>query len=115
LAQRRGKRVERKAYSGKLDRAPSTIAVLGGGLTGLTTAYYLTRALPRAKITIFEADARLGGWIDTEKASVKTPDGNTADVYFERAARMIKPQVSARSVPKWDDAVFFDLVCVLRS
>lgn len=104
---------ERKAYSGKLDKAPSNIAILGGGLTGLTTAFYLTRVLPHARITIYEADTRLGGWIDTEPASVKTPDGKTADVYFERAARMIKPQTAIGSAPKWDDLVFFDLVRVL--
>jgi oxygen-dependent protoporphyrinogen oxidase len=83
--------------------------VLGGGLTGLTTAWYLTRALPNAKITIHEASDRLGGWIDTEKAEVTTPDGKTGTVHFDRAARMVKPQLSG-PVPRWDDLIFFDMV-----
>lgn len=83
--------------------------MLGGGLTGLATAFYLTLALPRARITIYEASNRLGGWIDTEKANVTTPDGDVVTVHFERAARMVKPLVHAR-VPKFDDLVFFELV-----
>src|SRR4051812_12891129 len=43
------------------------VAVLGGGLTGLTTAYYLAEFLPSANITVYETSTRLGGWIDTEK------------------------------------------------
>ncbi len=83
--------------------------MLGGGLTGLATAFYLTLALPRARITLYEASNRLGGWIDTEKANLTTPDGDAVTVHFERAARMVKPTVNA-SLPKWDDLVFFELV-----
>ena len=83
--------------------------MLGGGLTGLATAFYLTLALPRARITVYEAGNRLGGWIDTEKANVKTPDGDAVTVHFERAARMVKPLVNA-GLTKWDDLVFFELV-----
>jgi oxygen-dependent protoporphyrinogen oxidase len=84
--------------------------VLGGGLTGLTTAWYLTRALPKAKITLYEASDRLGGWIDKEKVDVKTPDGQEGTVHFERAARMIKPQTGSSPLPRWDDLVFFEMV-----
>ncbi|KAK4042539.1 hypothetical protein C8A01DRAFT_44424 [Parachaetomium inaequale] len=104
----------RRHYAvGNKNHPPKTIAVLGGGLTGLTTAWYLARALPDAKITIYEASNRLGGWIDTEKAEVTTPDGRTGTVHFERAARMVKPQLSG-PVPRWDDLVFFDMVTKLN-
>lgn len=102
-------------------QTPTTIAVLGGGLTGLTTAWYLTRVLPKARITLYEASDRLGGWVDTEQVEVRTPDGRKGTVRFERAARMVKPQTSGR-VARYDDLVFFDMVraspfdcCLVRS
>ncbi|KAL2180309.1 uncharacterized protein P884DRAFT_267091 [Thermothelomyces heterothallicus CBS 202.75] len=111
----RSRSQQRRHYAvGNKQHPPQTIAVLGGGLTGLTTAWYLTRLLPEAKITIYEANKRLGGWIETEKAEVKTPDGKVGTVHFERAARMIKPQSAPGRVPKWDDLVFYDLVTKLN-
>ncbi|KAK0734102.1 hypothetical protein B0T26DRAFT_603547, partial [Lasiosphaeria miniovina] len=92
-------------------KPPRTIAVLGGGLTGLTTAYYLTRFMPNNRITIYEASDRLGGWIDTDEVTVETPDGTKGTVLFERGARTIK---TLASQPKWDDIVFFDLVTQLN-
>jgi oxygen-dependent protoporphyrinogen oxidase len=110
-------RVEAGAKQGNLSRVPRDksrpprdIAVLGAGLTGLTTAWYLTRALPEARITIYEEQKRVGGWINTDKAKVKTPDGKEGTVLFEHAARMVKPQAAAGPIPRWDDLVFFDLV-----
>lgn len=90
---------------------PRDIAVLGGGLTGLTAAWHLTRELPDAKITIYDKKGRMGGWIETEEVTAKAADGTEGTVRFEHAARMIKPQASASGpVPKWDDLVFFDMV-----
>lgn len=86
---------------------PKDIAVLGGGLTGLTTAYYLTRFHPTANITIYEATDRLGGWIDTERVAVKTQEGEHATISFERGARTVAPQSSQG---RWEDFVLFDLV-----
>lgn len=86
---------------------PKDIAVLGGGLTGLTTAYYLTHFHPDAKITIYESADRLGGWLDTEHVNVKTQDGKDATISFERGARTIAPQ---SNMGRWEDFVFFDLV-----
>ena len=61
------------------------IAILGGGLTGLATAFYLNRELPKAKITIYEKSKRLGGWVDSEL--VKVDDG---EVLFEWGPRTIR-------------------------
>lgn len=46
---------------------PNGIAIIGGGLAGLTAAYWMrrTRDLP---ITIFESEARLGGRVSTSVA-----------------------------------------------
>ncbi len=42
------------------------IIILGGGISGLSTAFYLQKALPAARITLVEQQKRLGGWIRTE-------------------------------------------------
>ncbi|KAL2022689.1 hypothetical protein VTK56DRAFT_4770 [Thermocarpiscus australiensis] len=103
----------RQYATGGGNTGPRSIAVLGGGLTGLTTAWYLTRVLPQARVTLYEASDRLGGWIDTERVEVQTPDGRTGTVNFERAARMVQPQTRRSSTPRWDDLVFFDMVAHL--
>lgn len=93
------------------DAPPKNIAVLGGGLTGLTTAWYLTRFMPTAKVTIYESSGRLGGWIDTETVEVEGLDGEKGTVKFERGARMVKPY----GINKWDDVAFYELVGVSLS
>jgi oxygen-dependent protoporphyrinogen oxidase len=50
------------------------IAIVGGGISGLSTAFYLHQSLPDAQITVFEKDASLGG-----KMMTKEVDG----FYFE--------------------------------
>jgi oxygen-dependent protoporphyrinogen oxidase len=46
---------------------PKRIAVIGGGLSGLATAFYLDRFSPDAAVTLLEASGRLGGVIRTER------------------------------------------------
>lgn len=43
------------------------IAIIGGGISGLATAFYLNKELPDAKISIFESDAVLGGKAKTKE------------------------------------------------
>ena len=62
------------------------IAVLGGGITGLATAYFLTQQLPRAKITIYESGDRIGGWLSSKRVDVQ--GGN---VLFEAGPRTLRP------------------------
>ncbi len=73
------------------------VAILGGGITGLASAYYLTQELPKAKITIYEASDRLGGWLSSKRVQVK--DGT---VLFEAGPRTLRPSsngvLSARLV-----------------
>ena len=45
----------------------SRVAVIGGGLTGLSTAYYLGRAKPDWQIDVFEEEQRFGGKIKTKR------------------------------------------------
>lgn len=62
------------------------VAILGGGITGLACAYYLIRELPKAKITIYEASDRLGGWLSSTRVPVR--DGS---VLFEAGPRTLRP------------------------
>lgn len=43
------------------------IAIIGGGISGLATAFYLNRELKNAKISIFESDTVLGGKAKTRE------------------------------------------------
>lgn len=62
------------------------IAVLGGGITGLASAHYLARELPNAKITVYEASDRVGGWLRTTELG-----DEGGKVYFEQGPRTLRP------------------------
>lgn len=61
------------------------VAILGGGITGLACAYYLSRGLPNIKITLLEGTSRLGGWLKTETVNV----GN-GNIIFEQGPRSLR-------------------------
>jgi oxygen-dependent protoporphyrinogen oxidase len=68
--------------------APYSAVVLGGGISGLTAAYYLARM--GRKVALVEASNRLGGWMKT----IRHGDG----VFYEEGPRSIRPMgPSARS------------------
>ena len=77
------------------------VAILGGGITGLTSAFYLTQAFPYAKITIYEASDRFGGWVRSSKLDV-----GGKDVYFEHGPRTLRPNNPAALIT-------LDLVCAV--
>lgn len=62
------------------------IAVLGGGITGLASAHYLTRLMPNANVTIYEGSNELGGWVKSK--TVETDEGS---VVFEQGPRSLRP------------------------
>lgn len=78
----------RRHYATSTTKELPTIAVLGGGITGLACAYFLSRDLPNAKITLFESSSRLGGWLHSR--SVDIGNGN---VIFEQGPRTLRPTV----------------------
>lgn len=60
-----------------------TIAILGGGLGGLSASFYLLTRCPKQAITLIESSNRLGGWI---KSTIL--EGN---IVFEQGPRTIRP------------------------
>ncbi|QPC75780.1 hypothetical protein HYE68_006532 [Fusarium pseudograminearum] len=85
----------------------ANIAVIGGGLTGLSAAYYLAKKLPSTtKITLYEASDRLGGWIKTDRVPVDI-GGKKGIVSFERGSRSLTSL--AGNTFRFDDLVLYDL------
>lgn len=54
------------------------ILILGGGISGLTAAWHLSKLCPKAEVTLLEQSSRLGGWIRTEQ---------TQEFLFEQGPR----------------------------
>ncbi|OCK83756.1 Protoporphyrinogen oxidase [Lepidopterella palustris CBS 459.81] len=76
----------RHPYSTTSESPRKEIAVLGGGITGLACAYYISKERPRDNITIYEAGPRLGGWMHS--THVEVPGGR---VLFEHGPRTLRP------------------------
>ena len=62
------------------------IAVLGGGITGLASAWYITQKFPDAKVTIYESKKEFGGWVKS-----KVVDVGDGEVIFEQGPRSFRP------------------------
>jgi hypothetical protein len=79
-------------FSGSLryasnDAYRQRIAVIGGGITGLTAAYILSKRRD-IHVTLYEASQRLGGWIQSKLVDV--PGGR---VLFEQGPRSLRPSI----------------------
>jgi protoporphyrinogen/coproporphyrinogen III oxidase len=72
---------------------PQNIAILGGGITGLASAYYLSKEAPSANITLYESTERLGGWLNSKHINV-----GQGTVVFEQGPRTIRPTTPAGRV-----------------
>ncbi|KAF9233422.1 hypothetical protein BU15DRAFT_53916 [Melanogaster broomeanus] len=79
---------------------PDSIAILGGGLTGLSAAFHLSRRFPAARITVINKETRFGGWVRSDRATFTVPrqSGHIegAEVLLEAGPRTLRP--NARSV-----------------
>ena len=45
------------------------VAVLGGGISGLSAAWNLTKTSTTVKVVLYEASRRVGGWISSERTN----------------------------------------------
>ena len=75
-----------------------TIAVLGGGISGLASALYLTRALKSSsqlskqwKIVLIEKENRLGGWVKSQRISLKGDGEKAETALLESGPRSLRP------------------------
>ncbi|KZT36172.1 Protoporphyrinogen oxidase [Sistotremastrum suecicum HHB10207 ss-3] len=71
---------------------PTHVAVLGGGITGLTSAFHLARRFPKTQITVFESNSRLGGWVRSQRKKIEQ---NKASVLLESGPRTLRPNSKA--------------------
>jgi hypothetical protein len=83
-----------RAFSDDSTAVPQDIAILGGGISGLTTAVFLLmmheekfRGRKTPKITIYESSKRLGGWMHTKKV---VPGSGKNPLYIEQGPRTIR-------------------------
>ncbi|XP_010883387.2 protoporphyrinogen oxidase [Esox lucius] len=60
-----------------------TVAILGGGIGGLSACYHLSKSTQISKIVLLEGDSRFGGWL----SSTRREDG----AVFEHGPRGIRP------------------------
>lgn len=78
-----------RASTPHVNGARAHVVIIGGGISGLSAAYYLTRYMPDAQITLLERDVRLGGKIVTEHVAGFTIEGGP------EAMLVAKPQALA--------------------
>jgi oxygen-dependent protoporphyrinogen oxidase len=69
---------------------PERIAILGGGIAGLSSAYYVAREFPNSKVVVFEAGKDKGGWIKSRRVDVVDSEGKKGKVLFELGPRTLR-------------------------
>ncbi|KAK2800943.1 hypothetical protein FQN50_007918 [Emmonsiellopsis sp. PD_5] len=78
----------RRPFTYSAHHAQRQVAVIGGGITGLTAAYRLAKQAfgSNTHVTLYEKSSRLGGWLQSER--VTAPDGT--EVLFEYGPRTLR-------------------------
>ena len=71
----------------------TNVAVLGAGISGLASAYFLSRKLPRAKIVIYEKSSRVGGWVRSSFVDV-----GSGRIVMEQGPRSLRPNSTSAKV-----------------
>lgn len=72
-------------------KAGDKVVVIGGGISGLSLAWFLGYARPDLHITLLESENRVGGWMNSEE--IKLPndaEGNERTDYFEWGPRTLQ-------------------------
>lgn len=73
---------------------PKDIVVLGGGITGLSSAFHLSRKFPSSHIHLLEKSRRHGGWINSKRVKVNS-EGKSAEICLESGPRTLRPNSSS--------------------
>ncbi|ORX67785.1 Protoporphyrinogen oxidase [Linderina pennispora] len=65
----------------------TAVTVLGGGISGLSTAYYLAQRLPStAMVTLIEGSQHVGGWVRSERRQI----GSGVSALAEKGPRTLR-------------------------
>lgn len=75
---------------------PERIAVLGGGIAGLSSAFFASKEFPHSKITVYEGGKSIGGWLSSKR--VQVPGG---DVLFEAGPRTLRNATPTAHLVSW--------------
>jgi protoporphyrinogen/coproporphyrinogen III oxidase len=75
--------------------SPAKITILGGGITGLSAAFHLSRKFPSSRITLLEKSDRLGGWVHSKRVQFPVPGGDVGSAVLELGPRTMRPQSKA--------------------
>ncbi|KAF2272242.1 Protoporphyrinogen oxidase [Westerdykella ornata] len=78
------------SYSTRMPREPKTIAIFGGGISGLSSAYFIAKRFPNTKITIYEAKERLGGWMQSQRVVLNKDSLNGQRILLEYGPRTLR-------------------------
>ncbi|KAL7749795.1 oxygen-dependent protoporphyrinogen oxidase [Sorochytrium milnesiophthora] len=80
--------------------AEENIVVFGGGISGLSCAYFLARALSNTRIVVLEKSPRLGGWIHSVQQGTpgKHSDSTGGGLVLESGPRSLRPRGYAGAV-----------------
>lgn len=75
----------------QVNMLPGSIAILGGGLTGLSAAFHLSRRFPTTPVVLINRDARFGGWVHSERLKLPLANHEDAAVLLEAGPRTLRP------------------------
>jgi hypothetical protein len=89
-------RLPQLRYASTSAAHPERIAVLGGGIAGLASAFFASREFPNSKITLYEGGGEIGGWLNSRR--VKVPGG---DVLFEAGPRTLRNASPTAYLVSW--------------
>ena len=92
ITRNQGRSFASSAYPDAFRNPTGHIVVLGGGITGLATAFHLSRRIPQAKITLVENQVRIGGWIKSERVELGSGQGH---MVLEAGPRTLRPRSQA--------------------
>lgn len=70
----------------------SRVAVLGAGLTGLSSAFHLSRLHPNLKITLVEKQKKTGGWVRSSRIPLPEAYGTAL---LEAGPRTLRPNAQS--------------------
>ncbi|KAM5466658.1 oxygen-dependent protoporphyrinogen oxidase [Microsporum audouinii] len=84
------RRQQQLQFSSTSSRDDKQVAVIGGGITGLATAFHLAQQRT-TQVTLYEKSRQLGGWMQSE--TVDTGDGKVVFEYGPRTLRYQMPDV----------------------